>query len=100
MGINWAESSDKFCKCHENWINVAFHLVCTPLMLLGWLSVCDAVLYRGISYLIAGAYILTIAAILPSRELLKSALTMCIIVAVCRYLELGVAGAFLPGFNE
>lgn len=100
MGMEWAKVCDKFCEYHKHPINVAFHLLCAPLMVLGWMSACDALLYPGISYAMAGAYLAILAFILPREDLIKTSVTVACLVVACRFLEMGVAGIFFAGLNE
>lgn len=100
LGIEWAKVCDTFCQYHKHPTNVVWHLVCTSLMVLGWLSAADTLLYPGISYALAAAYIGLLACVLPRSELIKSALTMAVLVLVCRKLEMGVAGLIFVVANE
>eukprot|EP00746_Dinoflagellata_sp_MGD_P090044 gnl/MRDRNA2_/MRDRNA2_35526_c0_seq1.p1 gnl/MRDRNA2_/MRDRNA2_35526_c0~~gnl/MRDRNA2_/MRDRNA2_35526_c0_seq1.p1 ORF type:complete len:230 (-),score=18.76 gnl/MRDRNA2_/MRDRNA2_35526_c0_seq1:165-854(-) len=100
LGIEWPKVCDKFCSYHKHPLNVAFHLLCTPLMVLGWMSACDALVYPGISYVLAVAYVGLLAFILPREDLIKSAVTVGCLLVACRYLEMGVAGIFFAGLNE
>lgn len=100
FGIEWNKTCGKFCSYHKHPINVAFHLLCTPLMLLGWMSACDALLYPGISYAMAVTYIAILSCLLPREDLIASAVTVSFLLVACRYLEMGVAGMFFAGLNE
>lgn len=96
LGIHWPEVCDTFCQYHKHPSNVFWHVVTSTLMLLGWLSAADTLLFPGISYPLAASYIGMLAFVLPRSELTKSALAMALLVLVCRTLEMGVvAGVIL-----
>lgn len=88
----FADLSDEFAACHRQPLNVALHLVTTPLGLLCLLSLLGQ---AGpiVPPAVAGAYLLSLLALLPWRLWAATALTTALLALAAWRLELGLAAS-------
>src|SRR5262245_56992940 len=85
----WGELSSEFRACHREALNIALHLVTTPLGLLCLLSL----LWRAspaVTVAVVAAYIVSLMLVLPSRLWAVTSLSFALLVFMAWGFELGL----------
>ena len=95
-GIRFQQLSSEFRACHHQVLNVALHLVTTPLGLLCFLSLLWRV-NAAVTVALFAAYLVSLLAVLPWRLWAVTMLAAAPLLYMARVLELGLLES-LVGF--